>query len=129
MKRILTLALTLILMFTAGCSGGVPDGVSDRAYELGCAALETIDDYIAGKLDEDTTQQRLRSNRRTLEAHRDTELEEHGDTLIGTDVWKDDLLVTHIVLAEDAIGNKGAGTGTMSAVKTQRSEIADLLGK
>ncbi|MBQ8698543.1 MAG: hypothetical protein IJ521_06060 [Schwartzia sp.] len=124
--------IVLLMIAFAGCgnSGKKPDNMSDRAYELGCAALETTDDFIANKIGAsdavkklDTVYDRIK---RLVQDEKD-ELE--SDTLVGTDYFRDDLINTYILSITIDIQSKDRGTGTMSDVKESRNKLAKVLGK
>lgn len=48
MKRIIAILLLGIVLLTV-TSCGKPDNVSELAYDAGCKALQTVDDYLAAK--------------------------------------------------------------------------------
>lgn len=92
------------------------EGISDDAYDLGCAALETADEYIAGKITGDDAEDKLYS----------------CDVLLGSDRCdgdNDSLVSGAVTLLKIKITSKENGTGTMTAVKEQRNDLAKLLGK
>ena len=65
-KRILIFIVLTILLVLSGC--GKPADLSDSAYEIGLAALESIDEYLNKEIDYDTLASRLSNNLRYLKS-------------------------------------------------------------
>ena len=117
MKKTICLILAyMILVLCASCGSKRMDGISDRAYELGCAALETADEFIAGTITAREAKSKLES----------------ADILLGgddCDGQNDSLVSASVGLLSIKIGNKDTGSGTMDDVKKERDRLADYLGK
>lgn len=127
-------ALLLCICSVAACGQASkvnvkPDNMSDRVYELGCAALETADEFIAGDISSSTARTKLAAAQRDVDYIVDQETAEHDGTLVGSDVWKDSSVSLNIMLLDYKIQTKEFGTGTMSDVIDQRDSLAELLGK
>lgn len=118
MKRIFAVFLlaSLLLSVLCACGSKRMGGISDRAYELGSAALENVDEYIAGRSEAKGTISQL----------------ELADLLLGgseCDGDNDTLISGSVGLLKIYIENKQIGTGTMEKVKSERDRLADMLGK
>lgn len=115
MKRVFSIVALVAMIFNlCACGSKRMDGISDRAYDYGLAALETADEFINGDLDADAASDKLE---RTL-------------ILVDRcDGENDSLVSSSIFLLQVAIDNKGDGTGTMATVEERRDDLADKLGK
>ncbi len=114
MKRIICATLSFIIVVSLAACRSRMDGISDRAYEYGLAALETADDYIDGKIDGTTAKDNLA--RVSILAD-------------GCDGENDSLVSSNIALLKFAVTAKANGTGTMEKVKEARNDLANILGK
>lgn len=115
MRRLLCLALCFTLLTTfIGCGSQRMAGLSDRAYELGLAALETADEYIDGSI---TASRAL------------SKLEQAKDFIDGCDGENDILISSAIFNLIYTIQRKDSGIGTMKAVEEKRDSLANLLGE
>ena len=129
-KTIITLIVALALLFVIGCNRGKPENMSDTVYEYGLSALETVDDYLDGKIDEDTAEERLDRVGRSVASAIDREKEELGtDVLLGT-IYSDDTRISHyIVMVGYEIFQKDSGTGKTSEILKFRNSLADCLNQ
>lgn len=115
MKRIVCMLLvSALLLSLVGCGSKRMSGISDDAYDLGLAALETTDDFISGKIDAETARDNLESAIILVD---------------GCDGENDSLISTSIFFIQYAISRKGSGIGTMNEVEEKRDQLADYLGK
>lgn len=48
------LAMCLSVGMLAGCGGGKPSDMSQEVYDLGVETCDALDDYIQGKMEQDT---------------------------------------------------------------------------
>ena len=133
MRKLICVIFVSLFVIMSGCgsnkSNSPPDGMSERVYELGCAALETTDEFIAGNLDASSARTKLASAKRSIDSAVSKEKEDNGGNLVGSDVWKDDMVSHYILMIDTDIMNKEIGTGTLSAVKDSREDLAGTLGK
>lgn len=115
MKRTLSiLILATVLLSLCACGSKRMEGISDRSYECGLAALETADEFINGQIDADAASSKLARNLILADAC-------DGDN--------DILVATVIFRLKFSIDRKDNGIGTMDAVKEAREDLADLLGE
>lgn len=115
MKKILcTFLCCVIVLGCSACGSTRMEGISDKAYEYGLAALETADDFVAGKIDADTAQENLRRVSILVDG-----CDGENDPLVASGIWS----------IEFAIYQKGNGTGTMAAVEEKIDNLAELLGE
>ncbi len=110
---ILVMAVGCIL---SACSKTRMEGISDRAYDLGCAALETADEYLAGDITAEEACDALYVPSLML---RSDSCDGQNDILISSAVGN----------LEAEISFKQMGTATKSDVKEQRDILAEYLGK
>ena len=115
MKRALSIViLAAILLSLCACGSKHMNGISDRAYDLGLAALETADDFIAGKIDAATALDKL---------------EYAGDLVDNCDGENDFYVSSGIDFIIFAIEDKDDGTGTMSEVEDKVEYLEGILGE
>jgi len=133
MKRIISsllVAVALLSLFSGCGGGGKPDNLSDDVYELGCAALETTDDYIDGKITASDALKKLDWSATLIDTQVEKELADSPTgTLYGTPYSNDNGVSIYLLSIKLAIGDKDRGTGTMSVVKDARNKLAKTLGK
>lgn len=114
MRRIICAFLSVIVVLTLVACGSRMDGISDQAYEYGVAALETADDYIAGKITGETAKDNL----------------SRVSILVDNCDGENDFFVSsNVALLKYAVTAKANGTGTMEKVKEAREDLAKILGK
>ncbi len=114
MKKLICILLVFVTLFACSACSSRRDGISDDAYEYGLAALETADEFIDGKIDADTAQQRLN----------------HASDMVDNCEGENDFLVAGAIFRTSlSIWLKDSGSGTMATVKENRNDLADLLGK
>ena len=105
-SKIIAASLLFVLLLSACSSKGKPERMTDRDYELGLAAVEDIDAFIAG----------------------DITAEEAADGLNNCDILSEDVLLgSYIFSAKIAVQHKGSGTGVMKDVSEARDKLADYL--
>lgn len=115
MKRALPLVmLAAVLLSLCACGSKRTEGISDRAYGYGLAALETADEFINGQIDADTASDKLARNLILVDA-----CDGENDILVGSIISRLKISIDH----------KNNGTGTMGSVKDVRDDLAELLGK
>ena len=133
MRKVIAFILifAMVTMACAGCgTGKKPDDVSDRVYELGIAALETADEFLAGTISGEDAADRLYRTCILVEAEIDQYKEETGsDTLVGTDYWKDTVISSSISLLKLSIGSKSSGSGNSRDVLERRNDLAGYLNE
>lgn len=83
LKRVLAAVLAMAIAFSiCACGNAIPDNLSKETYTLGKKALNVMDKYLAGKIDEDKASDQLSSIHDQLEEEYDslTEQANAGDT-------------------------------------------------
>lgn len=113
MKRLISAVLYVLIIFTCvSCGSSNVYSYSDRAVELGNAALETVNEFIDGSLTEEQAEKKL-TNSVTLLDH----CEGQDDVLLASAVFN----------LQYAVSSKINGTGSMATVKEKRDDLKDLL--
>ena len=119
----------IVCLILCGCGGGKPDTISQEMYDIGLAALETADDYIAGKITAAEAEKKLLRAESMADSIYEREKEENGGTMVGFKFTSDLTVPSNILLLETSISAHDFGTGSMSSVKERRDIIANQLGK
>ena len=118
-KAAATVGITLALFGVVGCSSGesIPDGISPEMYEVGCEALDVLDDALDAN---DLFSQDLKDQMKTLstkarDASRESDDEEYE---------KD-----YDVLSGIQGATIGIGTGDGDAAMESIDSLREVLGK
>lgn len=131
-RKLLALSVILILLLV-GCgdkNGEKPENTSDKMYELGCAALETVDEYLDGDIKIGEANSRIKDTYRWVKVQFDNDLEElETKALVGTKYENDSSIYHNVVMLNNAIFDKDQGTGTKSNITEQRNDLAKTMNK
>lgn len=103
---------------------------SDKMITLGIAALETVDDYLDGKITLEEASSRMSGTKFSAEYQSDRDLDElNADTVIGTKYSDNSSIDHHIFFLDYRLFEIESGVGTKAELIDERNELADLLHK
>lgn len=129
-KLFAAILLVAVVLLLASCGHTRKDKISDKMYDLGVAAVEIADDYLAEKISIEDAVTRLDRNSNDQYRHLTIEEDELGVTTLydtqysqDTRVWLDTSNLLH------AMRDKKSGTGIDATIKTERNKLADSLWK
>lgn len=131
MKKVLPIfwAVLLVVLFSA-CGSSKPNKTSDAMYQIGLNALNTADDYIAGKITGDETAERLHEYMGQSDTQYKKDCEDvEKDTLAGTNFSNDYSINHSIAMLYFSTDSSITGETAMSEVKEKRDNLAEHLGK
>lgn len=129
MKKALSVLCVFALLILL-CSCGKPQKTSDTMYQIGINALQTADDYIAGKLTGEKAAKELKEYKNQAETQEEKDCEELGtDTLIGTNLSNNSSIALDIYFLYNEVDGVQNGTSAMSEVREKRDDLAEQLGK
>lgn len=122
MKRTIALiiAATVLCFTLVGCGGGKPNDVSQEMYDVGIAALQVADDYMAYKISGEEAKSKIEA----ISDDADTIYDRNKETKYETDY----VLAASINALSAAI-SLANWNGVPSDVKEQRDRVAKYLGK
>lgn len=131
MQKIISLVAVLIsVALLCSCGNTKPKNTSDAMYQIGLNALQTADDYIAGKITGDEAYEKIDEYNTQAQAQEEKEKEDIGkSTLVATEFSKDAIISHDIFLLRFYISNARNGTGAMSEVKEKREALAKDIGR
>lgn len=131
MKKLCLLVLALVLLVAlSGCGGSSHDGVSEKTYEFGVAALETIDEYLDGDIDYKAADYRIGTAADGINRNMDAIMRDAGATVMSeTDFPNDNFVSHHILLARHEMAMKEGGAGTKKEIIEHRNKLASYLGE
>lgn len=86
MKKVISIVLVLAMLLSlCGCSGGgKPKGFSDGAYNTAKNAIESIDQFLDGELDEDDFYGELERYRTLMQSYMESKDYEEDEDKYGT---------------------------------------------
>lgn len=115
MKKLsVALVISLILLLCLSACGGKPDNISDTAYKVGIAALETLDEYLDKEIDYQTLTKRL---------------DRYSEELNGHTSGNDANVGHYIVMAGYEALEREYNTGSLAKITEYRNELAKALGE
>ena len=120
MKRIVSIALILIIAATFSSCGGKPEKTSDAMYQIGLNALSTADDYIAGTITGEEAKEQIEE----LSSQADAQY-----TKSRSDYENDWPIMFEISILSYEILDVSRETNSMSEVTEARDSLAKTLGK
>ncbi|MDR1246093.1 MAG: hypothetical protein LBK57_03595 [Clostridiales Family XIII bacterium] len=131
-KRIVLLMCVVPVLLFSACNnyGKKPENTSDRMYELGILALETIDDYLDGKIEIEEADKLLEQIDSSATSQRESDLKTlDSETLVGTEYANDDLIESYIYFAQHAVSERIWISGTKKDIIESRNDLADRLNE
>lgn len=128
-KCYVCMLVMIFLLSGCGDTEKKPDGMSDRVYDLGIAALETTDDFLNGDIEADEAARKLVTALTSIQSEIAIHEEEIGGALVGTDYWQESLVESRITLIQFRISEKNSGRGSNKDVIQQRNSLAELLNE
>ena len=112
-----------------GASGGIPDNMSEKMYEIGLAALEIADEYFDGGIDLETARKRIDASFTSADSQYKKDQEEVGDSLIGTKYSNDYFIHHELTMLSYELLAKSHGTGTNKDITSARNDLAKHLNE
>lgn len=101
MKRVLSVLLAAVLCagMLTGC-GGKPEDVSQDVYDLGIETCDVLDDYIQGKMKQNTCEEKLEEIADRARVLREDDSKTFNDGIILTYICLSPSNVSHLYFAE-----------------------------
>lgn len=130
MKKIITLSLVAILLFSLCSCGGKPEKTSDAMYQIGTNALATADEYIGGKITGDEAADRLHEYMEQADTQYKKECEDlRQSTLVDTEYSNDGLIEHNVSMLYFSVSSSTRSGAAISEVQEKRDSLADSIGK
>ena len=133
MKRIIVfvcVAFALLCIFGCSAKESEPENVSSKMYEIGIAALETVDEYLDYNIDIAETYDRISASSRAAANQYEKDKEEIGEeTLTGSEFANDYFINHNILMLSYELMTKKHGTGTNKEIVEKRNDLAEWLGE
>ncbi|MDR0889900.1 MAG: hypothetical protein LBM28_04540 [Oscillospiraceae bacterium] len=129
MKKRFLLLVVVLLVFLSSCTGEKPEDMSEEMYNIGLAALETVDEYFDGIITLEEARYRLEGSEDAADRLYDKARKQSGGAIYGTEV-EDDFFVSSCITSIDFhLMMKSYGTGTNEDILEYRNDLADALNE
>lgn len=122
----------LVLAFHISCSLLVKRTLkkSDEMYNLGCSAVEIVDDFLNDKLTIEKAKEKLERNiEKQFQIYEQEKAESDSDHTKFSEYSGDFLVYAYSCDLLSSINEKIAGTGTVSEIKDAKNDLKDTLKK